>query len=199
MVQGISSHYSRLDVLLNNAGTYEKRYRLTDDRVEMTFAVNYPGPFLLTSLLLPLLKARASSRIVTVASTAHEDVSQIDWESLPAMRRYDREACALAKFADICFTYTLARKLDGTGVSANCLHPGVIGTKILHPAFPGMQGTAPEEGAKTPVYLASSPRIEGISGKYFEGTKPVRYSVLTRDRTVQERLWNLARDLTGAG
>ena len=139
----------------------------------MTFAVNYLAPFLLTHLLLPLLRAGTPSRIVTVASSAHEDVSRIDWENLPGMPRYQPwEAYCLSKFADITFTYLLAERLEGTGVTTNCLHPGVADTKLLRTAFPGMQGITPEEGSRTSVYLALSPEAAGISGRYFEKLRP---------------------------
>jgi len=194
----ISSRHDQLDVLINNAGTYQKNHKLTPEGVEMTFAVNYLAPFLLTHLLLPLLTKNAPSRIVTVASTAHEDVDRIDFDDLPAITRYDPwQAYSLSKFADIAFTYSLARRLDGTGVTANCLHPGVVDTKILRGAFPGMQGITPEEGARTSVYLATSPKVRNVSGKYFEEQKPAKSTTMTYDRQVQERLWDLARNLTG--
>lgn len=198
MAADLRSRYSRLDVLLNNAGTYRKSRTLTRQGIEMTFTVNFLAPFLLTNLLLPLLVKSAPARIVTVASSAHEDVDRIDWDNLPGLPRYDPwEAYALSKFADVTFTYTLAGMLEGSGVTANCLHPGVNDTKILHAAFPGMAGIPPEEGAETPVYLTTSPDVAAVSGKYFENKKPARSSVLSRDRNVQERLWKIAEGLTG--
>jgi NAD(P)-dependent dehydrogenase (short-subunit alcohol dehydrogenase family) len=198
MAEEISSAYTRLDVLVNNAGTYQQTRNLTTGGVELTFAVNYLAPFLLTHLLLPLLRESTPSRIVTVASTAHEDVSRIDWENLPGMPRYDPwEAYCLTKFADIIFTYQLAGRLEGSGVTANCLHPGVVNTKLLRSAFPGMPGISPEEGARTSVYLALSPDVAGISGQYFEEMRPARSTALTHDRTVQTKLWEMAEDLTG--
>ena len=197
MAAEIASRYDHLDVLVNDAGTYQRRHRLTRDGVEMTFAVNYLAPFLLTRLLLPLLLRSAPSRIVTVASSAHEDVDHIDWENLPAGRRYRAwDAYALSKFADIAFTYRLAGTLTGTGVTANCLHPGVTDTRILRTAFPGMAGITPEEAARTPVYLALSPEVAGTTGRYFEDRRPVPSSRLTHDPSVQERFWNLAERLT---
>jgi NAD(P)-dependent dehydrogenase (short-subunit alcohol dehydrogenase family) len=198
MTEDFTSRYTRLDVLINNAGTFEKKRRLTKDGVEMTFAVNYLAPFFLTRLLLPLLKKSAPSRIIMVASSAHEDVDRIDWDNLPAQNHYDScGAYALSKFADITFTYTLARQIEGTGVVANCLHPGVTDTKYLRAAFPGYPAISTEEGARTSVYLAISPDVTGISGHYFNSQKQVRSSALTYDRLVQDRLWKLAEDLTG--
>lgn len=198
MAADLTSRYDRLDVLLNNAGTYQKIHRQTREGIEMTFAINFLAPFLLTNLLLPLVRKGSPSRIVTVASSAHEDVNRIDWTNLPVQHRYDPwEAYSLSKFADVAFTYSLARRLKETPVTANCLHPGVVNTKILRAAFPGMTAIPPEEGAKTPVYLATSPAVAGISGKYFEDRKPVQSSALSHDRMVQERLWKMAEDLTG--
>jgi NAD(P)-dependent dehydrogenase (short-subunit alcohol dehydrogenase family) len=198
MAEDITSRYPRLDVLINNAGTYEKERNLTPDGVERTFAVNYLAPFLLTRLLLPLIKRNAPSRIVTVASSAHEDVDRINWDNLPAQDHFDPwGAYALSKFADITFTYTLARAIEGTGVTANCLHPGVTDTKLLRSAFPGYPAISPEEGARTSVYLATSPDVTSTSGRYFDNLKQARSSALTYNREVQDRLWKIAENLTG--
>lgn len=190
------SRHTRLDVLINNAGTYEKTRRLTPQGVEMTFAVNYLAPFLLTSLLLPLLKKSTPSCIVTVASSAHEDVRSIPWDNLQGEKHYDAwDAYALSKFADITFTYTLARMVKGTGLTANCLHPGVVSTKLLKSAFPHIPGIPVEKGALTSVYLALDPAVSKVSGNYFDEQKPVRSSALTYDRTVQDRLWKVAEKI----
>ena len=197
MAADLSSRYSFLNVLINNAGTYQKTRQLTEQGIELTFAVNYLAPFLLTGLLLPLLRKGTPARIVTVASSAHEDVDHIDWNDLPAWYHYRAwDVYALSKFADITFTYVLARKIAGTGITANCLHPGVTNTHILKTSFPGVSGISPEEGAQTSVYLALSPRVTTISGRYFDEKKAVPSSKLTRNRTMQERLWKLAEDLT---
>jgi NAD(P)-dependent dehydrogenase (short-subunit alcohol dehydrogenase family) len=198
MAADLSSRYSRLDVLVNNAGTYQKTWRLNEEGIEMTFAVNYLGPFLLTHLLLPLLRKSLAARVVTVASSAHEDVNRIDWDNLPQERHYvPWDAYSLSKLADMTFTYTLARNLDGTGITANCLHPGVVNTKLSRSAAPGIATITPEEGAQTPVYLARSPEVAGVSGRYFDNRRPVRSSAFSHDRLVQERLWKMAEDLTG--
>ena len=200
MAEEIGSRYPRLGVLINNAGTYEKERHLTKDGVEKTFAVNFLAPFCLTRLLLPLLEKSAPSRIVTVASSAHEDVNRIDWDNLPAQERYDPwGAYSLSKFADITFTYSLARRITGTGITATCLHPGVTDTKLLKSAFPGYPSIPPEEGARTSVYLATSSEVAGISGQYFEDQKQTRSTRLTHDRSVQDRLWQFAEELTGTG
>jgi NAD(P)-dependent dehydrogenase (short-subunit alcohol dehydrogenase family) len=196
MAADLAERYSRLDVLVNDAGTYQKTRHVTAAGIELTFAVNYLGPFSLTHLLLPLFGD--ASRIVTVASSAHFDVDRIDWENLPQQHRYDPwEAYALSKFCDVTFTYALARNLKGTGITANCLHPGVVNTKLSRSAAPGMATITPEEGAETAIWLARSPEVAGISGRYFDEKKETASSALSRDRRVQERLWKMAEDLTG--
>lgn len=198
MADEIASRYSKLDVLINNAGTYQKTRHVTRDGIELTFAVNFLGPFLLSNLLLPLLKKGGGGRIVTVASSAHYDVDRIDWENLPAWPAYDAwGAYSFSKFADVTFTYCLDRDLVGTGVTANCLHPGVVRTKLSKAAAPGMATLTPEEGARTSIWLATSPDVSGVSGKYFEEMKPVKSSPLSYNRPVQERLRAMAADLTG--
>ena len=115
----------------------------------------------------------------------------------PPGQHYDAwDSYALSKFADITFTYSLARMAKGSGVTANCLHPGVTDTKLLRSAFPGYPAITPEEGARTSVYLAISEKVTGVSGLYFESQKPARSSDLTHDRSVQDRLWGIAEDLT---
>lgn len=200
MAEDISSRYSRLDVLINNAGTYEKTRVLTPDGIETTFAVNYLAPFLLTHELLPLLMRSAPSRVLTVASIAHHDVRKIDWENLQGERNYDPfGAYALSKFADVTFSHTLARKVGGMRITAHCLHPGVTATKMLRAGFPGIRGSPPARAAKLLAHLALSPDLESISGAYFEESiRPGLSSALSRDRSVQERLWRIAEGLTGA-
>ncbi|MFZ0005784.1 MAG: SDR family NAD(P)-dependent oxidoreductase [Methanoregula sp.] len=198
MASDLIARYSHLDVLVNNAGTYQKIRQVTQAGIEMTFAVNYLGPFLLTHLVLPLLRKSPAARIVTVASSAHEDVDRIDWDNMPQEQRYDPwEAYSLSKFSDVAFTYTLARNLKQTTVTANCLHPGVVNTKILRSAFPGMTAITPEEGARTSIYLARSHEVAGLSGRYFDNRRAVRSSALSYDSGVQERLWKMAENLTG--
>ncbi len=187
----------RLHVLINNAGTFSSQRLLTEDGLEMTFAVNHLAPFLLTHELLDLLKECAPSRIVTVASIAHWN-AKVDWNNLQGERRYDGfQAYALSKLGNILFTYALAKwlKEQGTRVTANCLHPGVIRTKLLRTGFGDYPGATPEEGARTSVYLASSPNVEDVSGLFFENCRPTRSSPQSYDQELQERFWQISMTL----
>jgi NAD(P)-dependent dehydrogenase (short-subunit alcohol dehydrogenase family) len=194
----LQDSYPHLDVLINNAGTYQPEHAITEDGTELTFSVNYLAPFLLTAQLVDLLQKSAPARIVNVASSAHRDVSGVDWENLQGEKGYDPwYAYALSKFALVTFTYRLAVLLEGRGVTVNCLHPGVINTKLLRSAFPGMTGSSSEEGARTSVYLATSPEVKGVTGSYYEEMQRVRSEPLTYNRAVQDHLWNIAERLTG--
>lgn len=193
----IRARHDRLDVLINNAGTFEPERMLTEDGLEKTFAVNYLAHFLLTRELLGLLKRSAPARIVNVSSVAHWD-GKIDWSNPQGESRYDGfDAYALTKFCLVLFTYALARRLEGTGVSVNCLHPGVIRTKLLRAGFGDYPGESPERGARTAVYLACSLEVEAMSGRYFENCRATRSSPRSYDLDLQERLWDTSEDLTG--
>lgn len=193
----VKESQDRLHVLINNAGTFSSQRRLTEDGLEMTFAVNHLAPFLLTHELLGLLEKSAPSRIVTVASVAHWN-AKVDWNNLQGERRYDGfQAYALSKLGNILFTYALASQLQGQGtrVTANCLHPGVTRTKLLNAGFGDYPGATPEEGAKTSVYLASSPDVENVNGLFFENRRPARSSPQSYDRELQERFWQISMTL----
>jgi NAD(P)-dependent dehydrogenase (short-subunit alcohol dehydrogenase family) len=195
----IASGYERLDVLINNAGTGKKTRILTPDGIETTFAVNYLAPFILTRQLLPLLEKSAPSRVVNVSSVSHNIIKSIAWDNLQGETSYSVYGIyALTKFANITFTYALARRIAGSGVSANCVNPGVVSTKMLKVLFPSLLGIPPSEGAKFLVDLALSPEVEGVSGEYFDASRePGHSSPLTYDHEVQERLWRVAEELTG--
>ena len=193
----IKDNYNHLHVLINNAGTFQQDRTMTEDGLETTFAVNYLAPFLLTHELLDLMKISAPSRIINVASIAHRD-GIMDWSNLQGERHYEGfDAYASSKLALILFTYALAARLKGTNITANCLHPGVTRTKLLRAGFGDYPGDAPERGAQTSVYLASSPKVEGMSGQYYEACEVVRSSPITYDRWTQEELWRLSEKLTG--
>jgi len=199
--------YTRLHVLIHNAGGVSSVRRVTPDGLEVTFVVNYLAPFLLTELLLDVLKASAPARIVNVSSAAHQG-GKIDFDDLQGEKGYSMwKAYGQAKLALILFTYELARRLEGSGVTVNALHPGVIasdfgqglgkfsrvGWKLAAPFM-----TSVERGAQTTLYLATSPEVEGISGKYFANRKEVRSSRRSYDQAVRQRLWQVSEELVQA-
>src|SRR5713226_4467012 len=206
LVEHIQHHYTHLHVLINNAGAaFPGRRRETVDGLETTFAVNYLAPFLLTNLLLDALKASAPARIVNVSSAAHKSGS-IQLDDLQAEKRYrPMRTYPQAKLAVVLFTYELARRLQGTGVTANCLDPGFVATNIgqrgaslpvrLLIKLIGSFGTSPEKGAKTSIYLASSPEVEGVTGKYFVKSIPKRSAAISYDESLQRQLWEQSAKL----
>ena len=198
--------FDRLDVLVNNAAVLAWRERrLNEDGLEMTFAVNHLAPFLLTGLLLDRLKECAPARIVTVASGAHRK-AELDFDDLQNERDYSPfEAYSRSKLANVYFTYELARRLEGTGVTANCLHPGVVSTALFREMRPWQRVALwlgrpfllkPEAGADTAVYLAGAPEVEGVTGKYFEKREEVRSSPVSYDADAARRLWDASESLT---
>ena len=186
----------RLDVLINNAGVYMTRRELTTDGIEVTFEVNHLAAFLLTNLLLDLLRRSAPSRVVTVSSVAHQYGSDLYEDALRGKNFDPYGAYATSKLANIHFTFGLARRLSGSGVNANCLHPGVIDTKLLRAGFTST-GKSLHTGASTPVYLASSSDVERVTGRYFVNRSVAQPSPKARDQVAQERLWSLSEDVTG--
>jgi NAD(P)-dependent dehydrogenase (short-subunit alcohol dehydrogenase family) len=202
----IRGRYSSLHVLINNAGVIPPRREVTVDGLEMQFAVNHLAYFLLTDLLLPQLKAGSPSRIINVSSGAHTHVT-LDFDDLQARRSYQpKSVYGRSKLANVLFTYELSRRLAGTGVTANSLNPGVVATKMLAdymgvplagPALARTFGATPEEGAETSIYLASSPEVESVTGKYFERKQPVASSRESHNEAVARRLWEVSERLTG--
>jgi len=203
------SRYNRLDALVNNAGVMPGKRHTTVDGFEMVFGVNHLGHFLLTHRLLDLLKQSAPSRIVVVASTMHHR-GRIAFDDLHSEKRYaPMGVYSNSKLANVMFTHALARRLDGTRVTANSLHPGVVATNIirkqiadfprwLHPLEKPVMAfmLTPEKGARTSVYLASSPEVNGTSGKYFVRCRPASASMRSLDQNAQERLWDVSERLT---
>jgi retinol dehydrogenase 14 len=201
--------YPRLDVLLNNVGGFWAHRHLTADGLEHTFALNHLAPFLLTSILLDRLMASAPARIVTVSSGA-QSMGKIDFDDLMGERKYSgQEAYNQSKLANVMFTYELARRLEGSGVTATVLHPGVTSTgfgaedmargwgPLIALMRPFMK--SPERGAETPIYLASSPEAEGVSGSYFANRKAKESHASSYDTTTTGRLWDVSADLVGLG
>ena len=206
LVENYKQRYAQLHVLINNAGVFRLTRRATVDGLEMTFAVNYLAPFLLTNLLLDVLKASAPARIVSVSSGAHE-AGFIKMDDLQAEKRYrPMRAYGQSKLALVLFTYELARRLEGTGVTANCLHPGFVATNIgqgglgligrtVAKFILAFLGISPEEGAKTSIYLASSPDVEGVTGKYFVKSMPKESAPISYDESLQRQLWEKSAEL----
>jgi NAD(P)-dependent dehydrogenase (short-subunit alcohol dehydrogenase family) len=206
LTKDFAERYSRLDVLINNAGAIFANRMVSVDGLEMTFALNYMSCFLLTNLLLDRLKASRSARIMMVSSAAHK-YGKINFEDLQSEHDYNRmQAYAQSKLANIYFTYALARRLEGTSLTANALHPGSVATnlgsnnswlktKLRNLLKPGMM--SPEEGAKTIVYLAASPDVEGITGQYFYDCRAIRSSEESYNKETAEKLWMLSEKLAG--
>jgi NAD(P)-dependent dehydrogenase (short-subunit alcohol dehydrogenase family) len=180
-----------IDVLINNAGVYLQRRQLTKDGYETTFQVNHLAPFLLTNLLLPSLGKGA--RIVNVSSQVHSS-GVLAWEDLMGEKNFSGYgAYAQSKLANLLFTRELARRQQKATV--NALHPGVIGTKLLRGGFGGMGGGSPEQGAATPVYLATSKEVEGVTGKYFVQRREARPAPQALDDEAARRLWDVSARL----
>ncbi|MFN7134432.1 MAG: SDR family oxidoreductase, partial [Myxococcales bacterium] len=196
LAREVEGRTGQLDVLLNNAGVFMNERRLTADGFETTFAVNHLAPFLLTNLLRPLLERTPGARVVTVSSVAHHR-GQLDFGNLQGERRFDGYgAYALSKLANVLFTLELAERLAGSGVTANCLHPGVITTKLLKAGF-GMSGAPVASGAATSVYLATSDEVRGVSGKYFADCQEAPLAPAAGDADARRRLWDESARLVG--
>jgi retinol dehydrogenase 14 len=199
--------YDRLHVLVNNAGAIMFERKRTVDGLESTFATNHLGYFLLTNLLLDQLKAAAPARVVSVSSGAHP-FGHINFDDLQGERKWSAwGSYSHSKLANVLFTAELARRLEGTGVTANCLHPGFVRSNFagasalartlikLGSAF----SITPEKGAETSIYLATSPEVEGVTGKYFVRKQVARTSREANDPAVARRLWQVSEALTGLG
>jgi NAD(P)-dependent dehydrogenase (short-subunit alcohol dehydrogenase family) len=201
LAAAVKAKYPRLHTLVNNAGTFIHERTLTVDGYETTFAVNHLGYFLLTRELLDLLKSSAPARIVNVASDAHRR-GHIHFDDLNLENGYGVwKAYAQSKLANVLFTYELARRLEGTGVTSNCLHPGVVGTNLFN-SIGGLAGKflrlfspfmrTPEKGADTIIWLASSPEVENITGKYFADRKEQATIPESYDTAIAARLWEVS-------
>jgi NAD(P)-dependent dehydrogenase (short-subunit alcohol dehydrogenase family) len=203
----IGERWSRLDVLVNNAGAINMDRGTTQDGIELTFGVNHLAPFLFTNLLIERLKQSAPSRIVNVASRAHFR-GGFDIDDLESKKAYQGFVVyCRSKLCNVLFTYELARRLEGTNVTANCLHPGVIASGFgrnkpglfqlgVRLAAPFM--LTPEKGARTSIYLATSPAVARVTGKYFDDdTTEKKSSRISYDQDFQSRLWDISEEMTG--
>jgi NAD(P)-dependent dehydrogenase (short-subunit alcohol dehydrogenase family) len=206
LAEEFQSKYDRLHVLVNNAGVSLGQRQQAEGGLERTLAVNHLASFLLTNLLLELIKASAPARIINVTSQL-EAMGTINFEDLEAEKKYsETRVYAQSKLATVLFTYELARRLKGTGVMVNCLHPGLIKSNFGHEsnfslrlfiklARPFM--LTPEKGAETSIYLASSPQVENVSGKYFVKKQEKQSSKQSHDEATGRRLWEVSAQLTG--
>ena len=196
MAQAVQEKYDRLHVLINNAGVFEPTRRLSMDGYEMTFAVNHLAHFLLTCLLKDVLLKSAPARVINVASMAHSH--ELDFDNLQGEKSYSGyNAYAYSKLCNILFTFKLAKLWKDKNVTVNCLHPGVISTKLLHAGW-GMGGASVEQGARTSVYLATSPEVASVTGTYyFDMQGPAKPAAIAYDEQVQNRLWELSERMCG--
>ena len=206
LARTFTDKYDQLQVLVSNAGGVFSKRETTVDGLEMTFALDHLAYFLLATLLLPVLERSAPARIINVSSGA-QGTGKIDFDDLQGGKRYSGwRAYSQAKLANVLFTYELARRLQGTGVTANCLHPGFVATGFAQNNSGALQALikagqvfaiSPEKGAETSVFLASSPLVEGVSGKYFANKKEKKSAKQSYDESAARRLWDVSAQLTG--
>ncbi len=211
LAQDVARQYQQLDVLINNAATYRATRVLTADGIELTFAVNYLAPFLLTSCLLPLLHASPAARIINVTAESHKQ-ARLDLADLHAHRRYSFfQAAAQSKLALLMWSIELAERVQGHGMTVNAVHPGLVPTgtaaqympravqvvlKVLsHLPAPFIK--SPRAGAQTTLYLAASRDVGGITGQYFINCRVARPHQIVYDADLRQRLWNRSVELTG--
>lgn len=202
----VEQRHERLDVLVNNAGAFFADRLQSPDGLEMTFALNHLAYFHLTNLLLDLLKRSAPSRIVNVSSEAHR-VHKLDFDDLQGERSFSGvRAYNRSKLANLLFTYELARRLEGSGVTVNALHPGFVNTAIFDGngrigwwlrAAARFAAISPEKGAQTSIHVASAPEVEGVAGVYFMNSKPAKSSSASHSRSAADRLWKISAELLG--
>jgi len=196
LAKEVESLTDTLHVLLHNAGVFMHERRLTTDGFETTFAVNHLAPFLLTHLLRPLLERGVPSRVVLVSSIAHNR-GRLDFDDLQGESRFDGYgAYATSKLANILFAEELAERWAPLRISAHSLHPGVITTKLLKEGF-GASGDTVEEGARTSVYVASAPELEGVTGRYFVKSREASTAPHAKDAALRRRLWEVSEKLLG--
>ena len=206
LAETIQRHYARLDVLVNNAGAYFTSRQESADGIEMTWALNHLNYFLLTNLLLDLLKASAPSKVICVSSDAHRGAS-IRFDDPEYKKGYSGfTVYGHSKLANVLFTYELARRLEGTYVTANALHPGFVASGfgmnnggLMSVAMRVVQhfgARSPEKGARTGLYLASSPQVENVTGQYFADERALKSSPASYDRAAAARLWTLSAQMT---
>ncbi|TFF89471.1 MAG: SDR family oxidoreductase [Promethearchaeota archaeon] len=194
MAKQVHQKADRIDILINNAGVYQTEKQITEEGLEYTFVINHLSHFLLTNLLLDIIKKGNASRIVNIASQVQLD--SINFNNLNAEQRFSgTHAYALSKTCNIMFTYELAERLKDSGITVNCLHPGVINTKLLRQGF-GPIGQPVEVGAENEIWVATSPELDNITGKYFKNRTAQRSSEVTYDQEARDKLWGISEKLT---
>jgi len=204
LVEEFKNKYEKLDVLINNAGVNLHKRTLTEDGIEITFAVNYLAQFMLSNLLFDNIKKGDPARIVNVASSVQS--KSIDFENLNGEKNYGQlKAYALSKLAVVLFTYEFAKKVNGTGVTVNCLHPGFVKTNMIRNFRPfvkyfyhlvGLFMISPKRAAKKVIYLTSSPEVNGINGKYFKKGRMAESVKISYDEEIAKQLWDISVELT---
>src|SRR5712692_1439080 len=201
LVKSFGASHDRLDVLVHTAAVFKRRRVETADGFELMFATNFLGPFLLTNLLVPALRAGAPSRMITVSAPT---TTELDFADLQSRANWQPlHTFGASKMADLLFTFAVARRLEGTKVFANVLHPGLMKSDLMRElAAParfvvGVVSRSPEQAAQTVAYLASSPELEGVTGRFFKGAKISESNEYSRDSGVQDRLWAEAERLVG--
>jgi len=204
LVEVFKTEYKRLDVLVNNAGGYFLKRQLSVDGIEMTFALNHLSYYLLTHLLMDCLEASKAARVVNVSSNAHKK-QLLNFDDLQSVRRYNGlKAYGRSKLANILFTYELDRRLEATAINVNALHPGLVSTNIGNNngwlvskiwSYITRNGLTPEQGARTNIFLASAPEVEGVNGKYFVSEKAVPSSDASYDLESARHLWEISKQM----
>ncbi|MBC7797409.1 MAG: SDR family oxidoreductase [Pyrinomonadaceae bacterium] len=208
LADDFKAKYQRLDVLVNNAGAIFTKREITVDGFEKTLALNHLSYFLLTNLLLDTIKQTENSRIVSVSSTAHTFANKIDFNNLNGEKSHSGlGAYGVSKLMNIMFTYEIARRLKGSNVAANCLHPGVVASNFGETMgslyqipiwiFKNVFAISAAKGAETSVYLATSPEVEGVTGRYFDNKRETQSSKISYDESLQRQLWETSEKLVG--
>ena len=196
MAKTLHERYNHLDILINNAGVIRANRNLTEDGVEETFMVNYIAPFLLTNFLIDLLEKSNAGRIVNVVSQVHSN--HLDLSDLQYKKGYSGvKAYARSKTCLIMFTYLLAEKLKQSNITVNCLHPGIINTKLLEASMGAPLGAPVSVGAENLIYVAIEQKLEKVSGKYFNNKKPEPSKEITYDKEIQRKLWRETENILG--
>ncbi len=201
LAQEFQQNHARLHVLVNNAAVFTPQRQVTKEGQELMFATNHLGPFLLTNLLLDALKAGAPARVITISAPSTTEINFDDLQGERDFRPF--QAFGASKMANLLFTYGLAKRLEGTGVTANVVHPGVFKSGLMRNAsgairlMTGIVGKSPEKAAEAVAYVATSPDLQGVTGRFFKGKKPSESSPYSRDPAVQVRLWEVSERLLG--